>query len=776
MWSKKPGKTSGHGFFVRLLVPNMLLLLVALTIGYVFYNKTLVEMEKEVTTANLHLLQQTGDILDRRLAEVSAIALQLANDTRIMQLTTVTKPFEGANTFRVLDTRKSIYNFSLSNNFIFSYFIVYKNSELVLAESSTYLLPQFQSYFSYNRLDSQAWRSLFIGDDYQRRVLPAQDVTVNGTPYSLLTYIQSLGYPGYPQGAIAITVDNREIQKLLGGLDLSGGGWAYIINEAGEVVSSISAPGSQMHWIDRSSLAGKRGSMLQEIGGEKMMVTYTTSQYNGWTYLVAQPAYVVLKKVLYIKKMTFAMALVFLAVGLLLSYFLAYRNSRPLKSIMETIIERTNGEGYNGSDGFHYIRSAVSRLLDNNEELQQKMEKQAPLLQAALMERLLKGEFVTQNDMPVLMQHVGIDMQGDYFMAAIIQLRGYDKGLDRDELEKLAIKRVMVKDIVRDEIGRRVRWHDVAEDQIALVFALNAAGSPDHRQAYIDELIGDVGDVIRSRLDMTVRFGLGGMYDGLLDVSRSYEEAKRALEYLAWRNMNGMMRFEDLPKESSGYYYPSDLEQRLGNLAKAGEQGAVSGLLEELYRVNFEERHLTVPMLRLFKNEMWGTIIKLLPQVGIEEDTVLELMRQSGDPSSLEGLEKNYRALEAVYSKICEYVHDHKKSQNQELLERIVGLLHEEYGQHELCLDSVAERMNISKGYLSQFFKEQKGVNFSDYLEQLRMEQAKDLLAHTDMAVYEIASHVGYSSSNTFCRAFKRIHAVSTTEYRRLNAKLKAHS
>lgn len=775
MWNPKRSKASGHGFFLRLMVPNMLLLLVALMIGWVFYNKTLIEMEKEVTAANMNLLQQSREIMDRRLAEISAIANQLASDTRIMQLTTLTKPFEGANTYKVLDTRKSIYNFSLSNNFIFNYFVVYKNSELVLAESSTYLVPQFQSYFTYNNLDLQAWRRLFIGEDYQRKVLPAQDVTVNGTRYSLLTYIHSLGYPGYPQGAVAITVDNREIQKLLGGLDLSGGGWAYIINDKGEIVSSVSS-GGQVQWIDRSSLSGKQGSVLQEFGDKKMMVTYTTSHYNGWTYLVAQPDYVVLKKVLYIKKMTFAMSFVFLAIGLLLSYFIAYRNSRPLKSIMETIIERTNGEGYTGLDGYHFIRNTVSRLLDNNEELQQKMEKQAPLLQAALMERLFKGDYVTHKDMPVLLKHVGIDMNGEYFISAIMQLRGYDNGLDRDGLEELAIKRVMVKDILREEIGSRVYCHDVAEDQMALLFAFGAGVSPDQRRAYAEEVIGDVEDMIRTRLNMTARFGLGGAYEDLLNVSRSYEEAKRALEYMAWRNMNGMMRFEELPQESSGYYYPTEMEQRLSNLAKAGEQTAVDGLLGELYRINFEERHLAVPMLRLFKNEMWGTIIKLLPQVGIEEGPVLELMKQSGDPVSLEDLAKNYRTLETVYDTICDFVNDHKKSQNLELLDRIVELLHEEYAQQELCLDAVADRMNISKGYLSQFFKEQKGINFSDYLEEQRMMHAKELLAGTDLAVYEIARQVGYSSSNTFCRAFKRIHGVSTTEFRRLNSKLEAHS
>jgi YesN/AraC family two-component response regulator len=328
----------------------------------------------------------------------------------------------------------------------------------------------------------------------------------------------------------------------------------------------------------------------------------------------------------------------------------------------------------------------------------------------------------------------------------------------------------MVKDIVHQETDGQVHMHDTAEDQIVLLFAFTA----DHRaerQAYLEEVISRVSDFVQSRLNLATRFGVGDIHQDLLNVSRSFEEAKRTLEYLSWRNRNGVMWFDELPKDNNGYYYPSDLEHRMSNLTKAGEHAAVFELLEELRFINFEERRLSVTMLRLFMNEMWGTLIKIFPQVGMEEGVGLEQMKPfSGDLASYSGLEKNYRSLISVFRQVCDFVNDHKKSQNVQLLDSILTMLRESYAQAELCLDSVADQMNISKGYLSQFFKEQTGVNFSDYLEELRMIHAKELLANTHLPVYEIAQQVGYSSSNTFCRAFKRINAVSTSEFRRLEA------
>lgn len=400
------------------------------------------------------------------------------------------------------------------------------------------------------------------------------------------------------------------------------------------------------------------------------------------------------------------------------------------------------------------------------------MAKQAPLLQAALFERLLKGEYVSPNELPVLLQHVGIETQAKYYMAAILQLRGYESIFNRSALEELDVKRVMVKEILLEETNGDAHCHDVAEDQFALLFAFGS-DPPMHDAAKLEEKIRRLSDTIHTRLNMAARFALGGIYQDLLNVSRSYEEAKRALEYLLWRNRNGIMRFDELPKETNGYYYPSDLEHRLSNMAKAGEQTGVESLLQELHRINFDERNLSVTMLRLFMNEMWGTIVKLLPQVGMDEGEALEQMKPfSGDMASFEGLDNNFTSLVATYRQVCDFVNEHKKSQNTELMVNIVELMHDSYGEPGLCLEAVADRFAISKGYLSQFFfKEQTGENFSDYLEHLRMKRAKELLANTVLPVYEIAEQVGYSSSNTFCRAFKRINGVSTTKFRDSSAK-----
>lgn len=74
--------------------------------------------------------------------------------------------------------------------------------------------------------------------------------------------------------------------------------------------------------------------------------------------------------------------------------------------------------------------------------------------------------------------------------------------------------------------------------------------------------------------------------------------------------------------------------------------------------------------------------------------------------------------------------------------------------------------MERPEKYISQLFKEVTGVNFSDHLIKVRMDQAIILLKESGLTVDEIAVRVGYNSSHSFRRAFKRLMGVSPSAYR----------
>jgi YesN/AraC family two-component response regulator len=76
----------------------------------------------------------------------------------------------------------------------------------------------------------------------------------------------------------------------------------------------------------------------------------------------------------------------------------------------------------------------------------------------------------------------------------------------------------------------------------------------------------------------------------------------------------------------------------------------------------------------------------------------------------------------------------------------------------------------VSKSYLSRAFKKKTGVTLMQYLNALRMETAKAMLAATGMNTEEIAYQTGYHSPKFFYRAFRAYTGMSTREYRNKEA------
>lgn len=768
-WNRS-GVIARHRVFARLLLPYLLFLILTLFAGWIIYNKTIDLIENEVTENQMNVLEQNKDILERRLDEVSSITQQLASDTRIIQFQQVTEPYAGTNMYRVLDTNKSLYDFKLSNSFLYGYYVMFLNSGLVLAPGgSSYTFSEFfDQTAQYGSYDSLAWRKLIAEKYHSRMYIPAQQVKMKGIPYTMVTHVQSIGYPGNPQGAIVVLIDNQEIRKLFKGLDVSEGGWAYIVNQQGQVISPLSSGEASLQ-VDLASLNGAKGVVEQTVDSRPMMITYTKSANNGWIYLIGQPTHVVLEKVRYIQKIILSLTGGFLVLGLLIAYMLAYRNSKPLKRIVNLIMEKSEGQALpKRRNTFELIGDTVSGLISNNHSLKAEIGRHIPLLRTAYFERLLNGQFVAPGDMDAIQQHVGLNLKGKSFVVAVMHLHGSENGGYSGELlEELYMQRVVSKDRIQTLLDQEGYVCEVAEDRIAIVFCLDPARAESYRELIgrkLQEAAADIADSVQA---LPV-FGVGGLCDSLTGLSRSYEQAREALHIQMWRNAEHCVWFDELPDDRSMYYFPHDVELRLMNVAKAGDVAGVRELLADIERRNFEERHLTLAVLRLLLVEMWGSLVKLLPQMELNDERILQRMTTpGGEIDSLNGARKQYAAIVETYMWVCDNVKEHKKSQNVQLLSSVKTELEERYMEEDLCLDAVADRLRISKVYLSQFFKEQTGINFSDYLETLRMDRAKTLLETTDLSINEISGTVGYSSSNTFCRAFKRLHGISATAYKR---------
>lgn len=115
------------------------------------------------------------------------------------------------------------------------------------------------------------------------------------------------------------------------------------------------------------------------------------------------------------------------------------------------------------------------------------------------------------------------------------------------------------------------------------------------------------------------------------------------------------------------------------------------------------------------------------------------------------------------HRKMSEEFEDYKSKAR---LDKALVYIRENYDK-DLNMAVVSNYVSMNYSMFSYAFKQYTGQNFVNYLKELRVQEAKRLLARTDMRVIDISRRVGYENEKHFMKTFKSLCGVSPTEYRK---------
>lgn len=165
--------------------------------------------------------------------------------------------------------------------------------------------------------------------------------------------------------------------------------------------------------------------------------------------------------------------------------------------------------------------------------------------------------------------------------------------------------------------------------------------------------------------------------------------------------------------------------------------------------------------------EIKGTLLKLLDQKSVVESSMFEQVKNRIiGIQTMDTLDSFEEEVGPIMESLCEMITSKKNDMHIQVVEQIKQFIGENYSDSELTLYHVAEQVKRPEKSISQIFKNVTGSNLSDYLEKVRLDRASELLKENTHTIDDIASLVGYNSSHSFRRAFKRVMGVSPSVYR----------
>lgn len=117
-----------------------------------------------------------------------------------------------------------------------------------------------------------------------------------------------------------------------------------------------------------------------------------------------------------------------------------------------------------------------------------------------------------------------------------------------------------------------------------------------------------------------------------------------------------------------------------------------------------------------------------------------------------------YETFERISSKVCD-------GDKGNTIKRVLNYVHSNYNKN-LKLEGLARLFGYNSSYMGTLFKKEVGRPFNTYLDELRIEHAKELLESGQFKVYEVAEKVGYKSVDYFYTKFRKYVGVSPKAYR----------
>ena len=662
--------------------------------------------------------------------------------------------------YRLEDMKSFLSSNRLYNNMIYSTYVFLNHGNFLITPFITTTTPEdfYNKYLHFSEMDFTQWSKNILHNYNFRQFYFPEDVD------GIFYYVQSIPIEkGIPYGAIIVTVRTSEIDHILSEhLIFSPGSWAVVDDQKGNIITQVGDCGS----FSPSELNNSTQLIYNDSQNGKMFINTISIPQTGWRITFAAPYQTAMAKVEFIKQRMILLLLCAALIGIATALYISYFNSRPLEILLDTLrsgIPRTESIK---KERYPALTHSVHEVLSHNVQLQEEIESQKPLVITSFFHRLLRGEYSSAEEVCAILARIGFPISGKQLCIMIFKISGYYENITESIFEEVSIRTPLLKESIRQAFGSEAYVYGSDIDKIVVISALsNIQAHNLHR--YIENKYQIIRkDLANNDLGIDFYIYVGDLCENVLEASRSYSHAKSVLSLKLVSNKK-ILYYNDEEIQSAPFYYPPDIETKLTNTIRAGDETGTSKIMTQIYYQNVVVRNLSGRMAQCLFYDISSTVIKLCGQLLEKDDDILFFAQRL--PSLFDVCATLEEALDCVLNlciQICKRVNANRRNHAHNLINQVRIYLEEKFNDSSLSIGSLSDQFGMNSTYLSTLFREQTGLTLSDYLESLRIQKANELLVQSDLRIEEIAFSVGYNSAYAFRRAYKRVCGVSPKEKR----------
>lgn len=750
---KKHGSSFANIFFTFSLIS---IFLIIISISYIFVS-TKNSVTENITNSKITTTNQIKNTFEREIQTIEKSFNAYSTTNSFLNI--IQEPMKEKDFQRYREVNSQLNYFSIFNLPGTAYSVVSLDGEWqiqsgTLSQMTDAEVEQFKAFYVDGRPENLYW-------------VKGENGIIS---VSLL--------PVFSQNKAAVglaEIPNRSIYSLL---EVSSATTPFfIINRHHEVIYSANLEDGEADLAKdlvtaiEKQAAKKDAGVLDSFPGKEngSSLIYTKSDYNDWIYATYLDKQEINSALIVSKYGLFLLALVLIAASIGGAYFLASRLTRPIEKL-KTSLNYTPSANKRESD-WEIISQSINSLVNEKKSLENLYEREEPELKKQFMLNLYRNRIIESELEPKLDLYQYSLSRKKMYNVMLIKLDDYGER----ELKNKDIFLFGINEMVKELIPGSDRLTPIVlNDEMQVTLLAFEEDHPETNKKIATEYANTIIESLKEYMKISVSVAFSPFYTHLLDSKENLDKGKETLAYHLILGKQTIIFYDEveemitIPEISE---YPEDLEStlfqeiRLGEIDKAKETAPL--FLQHVFSSSNNPINVQVALLRFALNLV--QLAQSLKSEFLTQDQgveLYELILNTHNPTELEFL-----LIRNLILPLVEEMSEKTSQQFKGLSEQIIEIVEQEYTE-DISLELIGDRLHYNPNYLSNIFKKETGVTFSDYLTSYRFEVAKKWLRETDVTIKEISQRLQYRNPQNFIRSFKKKENMTPGEYRKLHIPL----
>lgn len=286
----------------------------------------------------------------------------------------------------------------------------------------------------------------------------------------------------------------------------------------------------------------------------------------------------------------------------------------------------------------------------------------------------------------------------------------------------------------------------------------------------------ELRSLIDKHQDIEYFGGIGKIVQRLRELSESFDEANKAFSYRYLTDVNQIVYSDKINEYNNLLEDNLDLKTLdigkidrniLVNFLKSGLKEEIKHFIEDYFASLGKKNTDSLLFRQYITMDMYFSTIAFIEDMGQNTDY---MKKTFGDLKGVTAVLSTIDNAKAYLYMVIEEAITIRDSISMKkyggMLDNAKEYIEKNYDSENISLNSVAASVNISPSYFSMIFSQEVGKTFIEFLTEVRMEKAKELLMCSGMKSSEIGYAVGYKDSHYFSYLFKKTQECTPKEFR----------